>query len=369
MSRAERQTQKLIAEQAAQWLMVIDESGGTPAQRHALAVWLRTSPAHVQEYLNAKAIWEALAGKACAGFPDADSLLRELKQAGDTGLLTFPEMPMPAAHIGATARLHSEAPASIGPRRKSLRRPLAAAAAVVALAAGAAALWTARSQDPGSAVYQTTVGKQATYRLPDGSTISLNTKSRVKLRWSKEFRDVLLDEGEALFQVARDPSRPFRVWSGESMVRALGTRFNVYRSTDALTVTVLEGRVEVTQAAAENLAVATQPGAGRVQLGAGEQASIREQQPIRTARLATPERSVAWQAHRLVFESEPLTEVIRQFNRYHATPLVLEDGALGAKRVNGIFDATDRASLVAFLQEFEDVEIEPRPKEIVIRRR
>lgn len=96
---------------------------------------------------------------------------------------------------------------------------------------------------------------------------------------------------------------------------------------------------------------------------------LRAAKPIQTEQLAHPERTLDWQARRLVFEQTPLADVIAEFNRYSEVPLRLEDPALTAKRVNGIFDATDRASLVRFLQEFEDVEIDVRKDAVLVRKR
>ena len=81
--------------------------------------------------------------------------------------------------------------------------------------------------------------------LEDGSRIELNARSRLRVTYSKSLRTVELYDGQALFQVAKDASRPFLVKSGEATVRAVGTQFDVYRKDDHTTVTVLEGRVAV----------------------------------------------------------------------------------------------------------------------------
>jgi transmembrane sensor len=104
-----------------------------------------------------------------------------------------------------------------------------------------------------------------------------------------------------------------------------------------------------------------------VQLIAGDRASITSKQPIRTERLANPERSIDWRARRLVFDQTPLAEVIAEFNRYSETPLRLESATLAGKRINGVFDASDRASLVRFLEEFEGVLVEPRDSEVLLK--
>lgn len=149
------------------------------------------------------------------------------------------------------------------------------------------------------------------------------------------------------------------------MVRAVGTRFNVYRTDDA--VTVLEGRVEVTAEVVSVPAVAPAAPVVPIALAAGEQTRIEARAPVVTRQLERPKKAVAWQERRLKFERATLAEVIAEFNRYHA--MVLEDPALATKRINGSFDASDRASLVGFVEEFEDVEVEARGDRIAVRAR
>jgi transmembrane sensor len=141
--------------------------------------------------------------------------------------------------------------------------------------------------------------------------------------------------------------------------------FNVYRRNDGVLVTVLEGHVEATS----GVAVPDRGNDGRVQLRAGERARLAANTAIRTERLEHPERSIDWHSRRLVFEQAPLAEVISEFNRYNDVPLELASPDLAAKRINGIFDAGDRASLVRFLQEFEQVEVETKGGKLMLRRR
>ncbi|MEJ0037823.1 MAG: hypothetical protein WDO68_17410 [Gammaproteobacteria bacterium] len=107
----------------------------------------------------------------------------------------------------------------------------------------------------------------------------------------------------------------------------------------------------------------------RVQVSAGERAQLGAKRPIRTEPVAHPERALDWQARRLVFEQTPLIEVIAEFNRYSKVPLRLEDPALAAKKINGVFDANDRESLVKFLQAFEDVEVDAGNEVVLVKQR
>ncbi len=90
-------------------------------------------------------------------------------------------------------------------------------------------------------------GDQRTIRLDDGSIIHLNSQSRVHVRYSSGERLIELEQGQALFDVVRDATRPFRVRAGSADILAVGTQFDVYRRSGGdLTVTVVEGKVAVT---------------------------------------------------------------------------------------------------------------------------
>jgi transmembrane sensor len=349
-----------MAEQAAEWLVRLEDSGGTDEERTELASWLRASPAHVLEFLRARAVWEAMSGAALKQLPDEAALLRELASAETSNVTT---MAAPSYRTAGSASAETA-------HRSSRRRWIPAAAAALIALVAAAMFWMPQLLDPSRAVYETATGEQSTHHLADGSTIVLNTRSLVRLHFTPRYRDVYLDRGEALFEVAHDPGRPFRVWTGGTMVRAVGTRFNVYREEGTVTVTVLEGRVEATSGVTpEQTDVPKSTPLKHVQIGAGERARMRTATPIQTEQLAHPERTVDWQTRRLVFEQTPLADVIGEFNRYSEVPLRLEDPALAAKRINGVFDATDRASLVRFLQEFEDVDIEARKDAVLVKER
>lgn len=363
--------QALIAEQAAQWLVRLEPSGGTPDERIELAAWLRASPAHVLEFLKVRTVWEAMGGTALDFLPDAETLLRQLASENASNVTPLNRT---AADASSVDRDEIVSAGAVTVRSRGWLMPAMLAAAALGVVAVGVMVWTPRWFDRTHASYQTAVGAQSIHRLPDGSTVVLNTRSSVRLEYSSSYRDVYLDRGEALFDVAQDPVRPFRVRFGNTMVRALGTRFNVYAHDGGVTVTVLQGRVEATAGLDPLDLGLSGPGTSnagmvKVQLGAGERARLQTHTPIQPERVAHPERALDWQERRLVFENTPLAEVIAEFNRYNEMPLRLEDPALSGKRINGIFDATDRASLMRFLQEFEDVQIEARPDAVWVRKK
>src|SRR5581483_7239884 len=98
--------------------------------------------------------------------------------------------------------------------------------------------------------FETEVGEQRSVVLQDGSVVTLNTSSHIDVDLRKDRRVIRLSRGEALFQVARDATRPFDVVAGPVTVQAVGTEFNVDRRDARTTVTVVEGQVRVSTQAA-----------------------------------------------------------------------------------------------------------------------
>lgn len=190
--------------------------------------------------------------------------------------------------------------------------------------------------------YSTRVGEMAEFALPDGSSISLNTGSEVRVDFTAGERNLTLIKGEAMFTVAKDADRPFIVATGNNRVVALGTIFTVRRNGEEAQVTLIEGRVRVDRGSrADNPASA--------QLVAGEQLRIL---PDRSFAISKAEiaRATSWRDGRLVFDQTPLREVLDEFNRYTNEKHVLGDQRLGRLLVNGTFRIKSSEHFAATLE-------------------
>src|SRR5262249_47175706 len=95
--------------------------------------------------------------------------------------------------------------------------------------------------------YSTPVGGIDNVALADGSRMTLNTDTRIRVALTETERRIELDKGEGFFEVAKDPSRPFVVYAGNKRVVAVGTKFSVRRENDDVEVIVTEGRVRLGQ--------------------------------------------------------------------------------------------------------------------------
>jgi transmembrane sensor len=182
----------------------------------------------------------------------------------------------------------------------------------------------------------TRIGEQRTLTLEDGSRVHLNTDTRAIVRYSKHARKVELEQGEALFEVAKRAEWPFIVLAGDREVRAIGTAFIVRRQDRDVSVTLVEGKVAVSAAGAESSAVSLEPGQ-RVTFASSER-----------PRLDTPaiESATAWQRGQVALDNTPLADAVAEMNRYSATRIEIEDPAAAAIRISGIFRAGDSGNFV-----------------------
>jgi transmembrane sensor len=197
--------------------------------------------------------------------------------------------------------------------------------------------------------YVTSVGEQRTARLEDGTTIVLNTGTELRVEFSDRLREVRLLKGEALFNVARDTLRPFRVLSDRVVAQAVGTSFVVRRKAGQTVVTVIEGQVAVVSHSSRDELRSIEFPRDSLRLAAGVRARVADD-AIDTAPVANPVAATAWRTGRLIFDGETLAEAVAEFNRYNDLQLVVEDPRLAGERLSGVFDAHQPQSLVLFLE-------------------
>lgn len=213
-------------------------------------------------------------------------------------------------------------------------------AAILVLVVAGSILWRSFSDTAAQTKhYASVTGEQRTLYLGDGTAVLLDTDSAVTVRYGAHERVVTLDRGRVQFDVASDP-RPFRVHAGQSLIRDIGTRFQVLLRNDGNgTVTLLRGSVYVSLPASK---------AGDM-LVPGQQVSFANGQlgPVRGANLAAVR---GWTHGELVFLNRTLAELVAEMNRYSVSKLRLASPHLGRLRVSGVFHAGDQASLVQALR-------------------
>lgn len=345
-----------ILEEASGWFIDFNEGELDAAAREQFHQWLRRSPEHVRAYIEIAAAWEDSSRLNPPQTLDIDALIAQA--SAEHNIIPLSSHARRGGESGRTPT-QGEVPNS------TRRMRFAVAAAVLLAVIGASAWYGHALLIP---TYATEIGEQRSITLADGSSVQLNSRSRLKVRFTDGERTVELLEGQALFSVAKNPARPFVVYSGPTRVRAVGTQFDVYRKPNGTTITVIEGRVAATLEQREGEAVSQEAGArAEVFLVAGEQFTVTPRsasQPIR-ANLAT---ATAWTERKLIFDETPLMEVVAEFNRYNTRQLIIQDPALAEFHIRGNFQAAEPDRFVQFLRERFGVRVSERGEEIHISR-
>ena len=197
--------------------------------------------------------------------------------------------------------------------------------------------------------YKTEIGELRTVIMEDSSAVTLNTNSAVTVHYSPKTRHIRLERGEALFEVAQDPSRPFEVIAGNGLVKAIGTSFGVELSGDKVTVSVLEGKVVVTP----NIKHAEEQH-GKVKtrkLRVGEALEYWSNGVVAEVNVANKKRITAWREGKLNFDGLRLADAIKEHNRYSLHKIVLGSDDARDLAISGIFRIGDTESLIYLLEQ------------------
>jgi transmembrane sensor len=370
-----------IYEEATDWLVKHREGDLDPQEKAHFDAWLRESPQHVRAYLEMSAIWEDLPALGADWNPTASELIaRSGKEDNVRPLVGAVRLSGKATD----ARHAAPASDSSRPQQSSRARVLVIAASFL-IGIWGLATWYVLERN----TYATDIGEQRSIVLSDGSTLELDSRSRVRIRYTEAQRHVDLLEGQAIFRVAPNTSRPFVVHSGITNVLAVGTQFDVYKKPAATIVTVIDGRVQILARAPSSTApnrsaatpltsAASESGGNKaVLLSAGEQVIMPADRPVRVAngspggnpQPANVATATAWTQHNLVFESSALTEVAEEFNRYNRRPLVITDPVIATMRISGMFSSIDPAVLLKFLRAQPELKVEETDREIRVSRR
>jgi transmembrane sensor len=329
-----------ISEEALHWWVLLHDESASAADHREFGDWVARSPERVAAYLRAARLHQAVASRETP-WPaiSAEALIREAKAA--------PPDALPLSRGASDARQPSEQGAGLFRMRFAL-----GLAAALLVAVGFA--WFALS---GPQKYSTKFGEQRSVLLDDGSRVTLNTASKMEVELRKNRRLIRLVEGEALFEVAHDVARPFDVRTGDAVLRAVGTQFDVDVRPSHTTVTVVEGRVALISASGQPEQAADMP-----ILGAADRLVISATGPRTAQHGANVAAAIAWMQRRLVFEHRPLGEVAEEFNRYNRDRIEIESAQLRGQEITGAFQSNDVASFVSFLSSIPGVEIRTGPE-------
>lgn len=344
-----------IAAEAAIWIARLHGPDRSRHLERACLAWQARSPAHRLAFERCTDLWMDVAGV------DRAAVARAAASA--------PEQDLPSGEL----------PRRSGGGTGWRLRPRALASALVATVALVVVLVLQPWRDINS--YDTGLGEQRLVMLGDGSRMSLNTATRVKVELGPTLRRVSVEGGEAFFEVAKDASRPFVVQAAGTEVRATGTAFVVRLlprspgAVEALDVTLVEGQVVVREAAPRMTATAPP-----VVMAAGERLHVSGSQTEQgraalNAVPAQPQRDrprldqvLAWKRGEAVFDNTSLPEALAEMNRYSATSIVA-DPSLAALRISGLYRTGDNAGFARAVAALHGLTVREQPERLVLQPR
>lgn len=332
-----------ISEDAAAWLLRLQADSSSPT-RAAFVAWCRQSPVHVEEFLLISATWQQL-----DNLPSDEVIATLVAEAQNE------HSNVTVLGVSTTKASVESLPKLTQPRPHRRRLMWLAACALIAMVSSVAYRVIVPSD---TFTYATATGDQLVVKLVDGSVLNLNTHSKAQVHFTEHERTIRLLQGEALFTVAHDATRPFRVSTDTTVVEAIGTQFNVYRTQEGTRVTVVEGTVRVEPRSG---------GGPAIKLTAGQEAkgAAKQIQPVVEPSV---ERAIAWRQRRLIFQSETLEHVTNEFNRYGSQRRIrIDDVNLRDRLISGVFDADDPQPLLELLAADPKLSVTTNDDEIVIR--
>ncbi len=334
-----------IAKEASRWIARLNSGAFSATDETSLRDWLDASEKNRLEYHAQVELWQDLAG--------FEGRLLDAHE---------PEQNHRDANLHNGEALQGKlVDLPIG---KAWRRLSAAATGLVAASLFAGFLLFSGQGEPASGPqrYLTQKGHQTEALLADNTRILMNTNSNLVVEYQKEIRHVALEKGEAFFDVATDPERPFIVETAWGNVRVLGTKFNVLSTDQGLRVDVLEGLVEVISEAD----IAGEP--IDVFLTANQSITVSNEAEENVSFATEVVAEVApWRDGVLTFSNQPLADVIVEINRYTSREINIVSPSLEDQLVSGSFNIGDVSAFLEGLEAILPLKVERQSGKIIIR--
>jgi transmembrane sensor len=283
----------MMHDEAAAWVALMDAGNWTDEDEAALQTWLRGDPRRQGALLYMQASWMAF-----------DNVVQDERLA--------PDAPSRSSLPGVSRRTF-----------------VAGGGTALAASIAGGLLWRRSIQS-----FETQIGEIRRIPLEDGSIAAINTMSKIEVRLADAEREVMVEQGEAWFQVAKDPRRPFVVSAGRVRAQATGTAFSVRKRDGGADIIVTEGTVEAWADGVEG---------ARVSLTAGEAVFVTNDAGVR--RLPTSVKSadgaLAWREGKIELAGESLSDAADEFNRYNKRKIIITDAAVGSELLDGVFRIDD----------------------------
>lgn len=307
-----------IRDEARAWVIRFNQDEApSPAEIDEFRRWVSTSSAHLVEIRRAEKLW-------CEADCLSELAVHELTQC--------------------SSDQERKQPAPIRLKTQSMIYSLATLLLIIPIYFAAKAQFNSDIQKNGS--YATAIGQQSELILQDHSTVFLDTDSQIKIQYDDHTRKISLYKGKAYFKVAKNVQRPFEVHTSSGVIRAVGTAFTVSLTQPDIHVLVDEGIVDVARVKTETTpynrhsdrgAGVTQPLAF-TQLTQGDSLIFNDQtEVVSTLNTNELQKELAWQSGLLVFNGDPLSDVINEISRYTPITIQIADPFIRQRPIGGRF--------------------------------
>lgn len=356
-------------EEAAEWLLVLQQLEVTDEEARRFNDWLSAPPNRHAFDLVLRS-WEQSAALQRVRRPS----VAELHDDDYDGSVPV------AVHLArqrGEERLARSVVAKLRDRKGWMMAAAASVAAVALLITAIVVLSSGIFREQ-SQMHATGTGQHREVRLADGSVVTLGARSAISVRFARGKRTVVLDHGTALFEVAHDKKRPFVVMAARGRATALGTVFSVRRDQDEVTVSVVDGKVQVDEgpgalaSRTDNNDMRASLRSGRTAvLVKGERVSYGADGQLGAVERTDPALAIAWRSGLLAYRNEPLIRVVHDLNRYSQRPIVLGDRPTEQMRFTGTVQVADGQrridQWVWQLQSVLPVEVVAEDQQVVVR--
>jgi len=327
--------QSRIQEEASQWLIRLDCGSLSDEEAEAFSAWLNTNQQHRDTMVELCRLWDNMEvlSELSALFPYDHKVLSKPKNLSMGSKRTAFLFTAIAASIllMMTLLLHQQFGSTVDGGTVSQQSEI---------------------------TYRTLIGEQRDILLKDGSIAKLNTDSLVVVNFTDKQRSIRLVKGEAYFEVAHEPFRPFFVYASSGLVRAIGTAFSVRLKGQNIEVIVTKGKVEVASAIPDKTdgldditAIISDEYLTTLSVGQTAEFSENKINLVETIEPEVMSRKLSWQHGMLEFKGETLEEVVREISRYTDKKIIISDASIRDIRIGGYFKTGEVDVLLAVLKD------------------
>jgi transmembrane sensor len=329
--RHDQHSTRTIRAEAAEWFARMQNPKCTQETRTACDQWCNADSRHGLAYEQCRTLW---------------LMTRELKSDPDI-----------TRELATARSQHATTSYGFGARKRWHMLGIAATFLVVTVAAFLKFSLTSEE-------YTTRVAEHRVIQLPDGSTAMLNTDSSIRVHFTGSKRAIELKKGEAYFSVSKDPKRPFEVTAASSVVRAVGTEFNVALLNRRISVDVTEGVVEFKAPASTDAQLNTHVLSTHIK--EGEAISFHKGDTTLNLQPANTARISAWQARKIYFSENTLEDAVAEYNRYSKEKIIIINDELKNQKISGIFNVDDIDAFTFSLEQLLELRVERHQGNVLV---